>query len=317
MRFFPESLRRNTPACLNKPAKIIFICCVLFAGNTGATASGQQPDESQPAPPPAPAAFQNRIPASQLTFLNEYAGKTAKEIRKDKRFRALMKLAIPRTEYHYGRDMPLSETVETLLDGAPMPIDIHDGRYAMISSHSGPYLSGKGFLWFDMQEGVALGGVYFHPVNGEPTPTLAIFSRQLTDRALLMGQLPLAFQQDLAQWILVADPRWVSPRYFIPEDGKKYVLVHDEDYCAYAPSAPHVSAGKCEQLNAEAADADLDAAYFMAQTHNAANATAWMRGPDQIAWIGLRDRTCAASGFACRIRVTRQRTRVLLGTQRN
>jgi uncharacterized protein YecT (DUF1311 family) len=268
-------------------------------------------------PPPAPAVFQNPIPPDQLTFLNDYAGKTAKDIQKDKRFRALMKLAIPRTEYHYGHDMPLAETVETLLDGAPLPIDIRDGRYAMIASHGGPYLSGKGFLWFDMQDGIALGGVYFHPVNGEPTPTLAIYSRQLKDTSLQMGQLPVAFQQDLAQWILAANPRWVSTRYFIPENGKKYVLVHDEDYCGGAVSAPPLSAEKCEEKNAEAADADVNAAYFMAETHNAANATAWMLGPDQVAWIGLRDRTCGADWFACRIRVTRQRTRALLGRMRN
>jgi uncharacterized protein YecT (DUF1311 family) len=240
-----------------------------------------------------------------------------KDVRKDKRFKVLMKAAIPRTVYHYGRDMPLDETVETLLDGPPLPVDVREGRYAMVASHGGPYLAGKGFLWFDMQEGIALGGVYFHPVNGEPTPTLAIFSRQLTDTALEMGQLPVAFQLDLAQWMLVADPKYVSPRYFIPENGKKYVLVHDEDYCANPVDAPPVKPENCERLNAEAADADLNAAYFMAQTHNAANATAWMLGPDLVAWIGLRENTCGPAGWACRIRITRQRTRALLGTQRN
>jgi len=321
MRFFPKLLRGNTH-CLDKLAGFAIIGFAMTAASAAQSGSAQssaaqQPDDTRPEPPPAPAIFQNHIPAQQLAFLNDYAGRTAKEIQKDKRFRALMKLAIPRTEYHYGRDMPLSETVETLLDGAPMPIDIRDGRYAMVASHGGPYLSGKGFLWFDMQEGIALGGVYLHPTNGEPTPTLAVFSRQLTDTSLIMGQLPIAFQQDLAQWIWVANPKWVSPRYFIPENGKKYPLVHDEDYCAGAPGAPPVSAGKCEKLNAEAADADMDAAYFMAQTHNAANATAWMLGPDQVAWIGLRDRTCGADWFACRIRVTRQRTRALLGRMRN
>jgi uncharacterized protein YecT (DUF1311 family) len=64
-------------------------------------------------------------------------------------------------------------------------------------------------------------------------------------------------------------------------------------------------------LNADAADADMNAAYFMSETHNQANATAWMLGPDQAAWIGVRERTCGA-GLACRIRVTRERTRVLM-----
>ena len=312
MRILPEFLKSRM-VISDAILAMLFISACLLAGS----AVAQRPDYVPPGTPPVQADFTSRFPAGQLTFLNDYAGKTGKDIQKDKRFRALLKLAIPRTTYHYGRDMPLSDTVETLLDGAPLPIEIRDGRYAMIASHGGPYLSGKAFIWFDMQEGIALGGVYFHPVNGEPTPTLAIYSRQLTDTSLSMGQLPAAFHQDLAQWILVADPKWVSTRYVIPENGKKYVLLHDEDYCASPDDAPPVSPEKCERLNAEAADADVDAAYFMAQTHNAANATAWMLGPDQVAWVRFRDNTCGVDGFACRIRIARQRTRVLLGPRQN
>jgi uncharacterized protein YecT (DUF1311 family) len=264
-----------------------------------------------PEPPPPPAVFHNPIPSDQLAFLNDYAGKTAKEIMKDKRFRKLMKLATPSTEYHYGHDMPLSETSETLLEGAPLPIDVREGRYVMVSSHSGPYLAGKGFLWFDMKEGIALGGVYFHPTNGEPTPTLAIFSKQLNETSLSMSQLPPAFAEDLAQWVLVAGVKMVSPRYIIPENGKKYVLLHDEDYCAGTENVPAPYPDRCEEQNADAADADLNAADFMAQTGNAANATAWMLSPAQISWIGIRNQTCGV-GLACRVRLTRQRTRVVL-----
>jgi uncharacterized protein YecT (DUF1311 family) len=275
--------------------------------------AAQDPAGAPPAPLP-PAVFQNRIPSDQLTFLTGYAGHTSRDVTKDKRFRSLMKTITPRTTYHYGRDMALSETSDTLLDGAPLPVDIRDGRYVMVGSHSGPYLSGRGFVWIDMQEGIVLGGVYFHPVNGEPTPTLAIFSRQLTDTSLSMSQLPAAFGEDLAQWILVAGPKWVSPRYFIPANGKKYVLLHDEDYCAAATSGPPPRQDQCEELNAEAADADLNAAYFMKETHNAANATAWMLEPEQISWIAVRDRSCGVGpvGLPCRIRITRQRTRMLL-----
>lgn len=312
MRLFSYTLRGRT---------IVFThalwALVVAGGMCSRPALAQDAGDAPPPAPPPPAVFENRIPAEQLAFLNDYTGKTPKEIEKDKRFKALMKLAIPRTEYHYGRDMALSLTVEDMLDGAPLPIDVREGRYVMVASHSGPYLSGRGFLWFDMQEGIALGGVYFHPTNGEPTPTLAIFSRQLKDTALEMGQLPVAFQMDLAQWVLVAGPKLVSPRYFIPENGKKYVLVHDEDYCAHPPGTPAPPQDRCEALNAEAADADLNAAYFMAETRNAANATAWMPGPDQVAWIGVRENTCGSAGWACRIRITRQRTRALLGGQRN
>jgi uncharacterized protein YecT (DUF1311 family) len=205
-----------------------------------------------------------------------------------------------------------------MLEGAPLPIDIRDGRYVMVASHGGPYLSGRGFLWFDMKEGIALGGVYFHPTNGEPTPTLAIFSRQLKQTSLSMSQLPPAFAEDLSQWVLVAGLRWVSPRYFIPENGKKYALLHDEDYCAHPDNAPPPDQDQCEQLNAEAADADLSAADFMAQTNNAANATAWMLSPAQVAWIGVRNQSCGVgpNSLLCRIRLTRQRTRVVLIQQR-
>ena len=318
MRFFPGSPRKCKFVSTFAFTVLLLIAGCLYPSNSAAQQTGDAAPPA-PEPPPGPAVFQKPIPADQLAFLNDYAGETAKEVMKDKRFRNLMKLATPRTEYHYGHDMPLSETSETLLDGPPLPIDIRDGRYAMVASHGGPYLSGRGFLWFDMQEGIALGGVYFHPINGEPTPTLAIFSRQLKETSLSMGQLPAAFQQDLAQWILVAGVRLVSPRYFIPENGRKYVLVHDEDYCAHAEDAPAPPQDQCEELNAEAADADMNAAYFMAQTRNAANATAWMLGADQVAWIGVREQSCGVgpNRLACRIRITRQRIRVLLGQRRN
>jgi uncharacterized protein YecT (DUF1311 family) len=317
MGAFPLPFSQDKPEFRVIRSLILLIAGGLFAAGAGAqdVANLATPEPS----PPAAAVFQNRIPEDQLTFLNDYAGKTSREIQKDKRFRALMKMAIPRTEYHYGRDMPLSQTVETLLDGDPLPIDIREGRYAMVASHGGPYLSGKGFLWFDMHDGIALGGVYFHPTNGEPTPTLAIFSRQLADTDLSMSQLPAAFAQDLAQWVMVAGVMQISPQYFIPENGKKYVLVHDEDYCGFENGATPLPQDQCQQMNAEAADADVNAAYFMQETHNAANATAWMLGPDQMAWIGVRDQSCGLGpvGLGCRIRVTRQRTRVLLGPRRN
>jgi uncharacterized protein YecT (DUF1311 family) len=101
-------------------------------------------------------------------------------------------------------------------------------------------------------------------------------------------------------------------RYFIPDNGRKYVLIHDEDYCDHPENAPAPPQDECEQMNADAADIDVNAAYFMQETHNQANATAWMLGEDQVAWIGLRTQTCGTV-MACRIRVTRQRTRVLIG----
>lgn len=290
----------------------VFTQFLMAAAVAQSSPDGQQADDMAPEPPPPPAVFQNPIPADQLSFLYSFAGRPTKELMKDKRFKDLMKKEIPRTEYHYGTDMGLDSAVQEVLDGSPYPVDIRDGRYLMATGRQGPYLSGRGFIWIDLKAGFFLGGFYFHPTNGEPTPTLTIYSQQLTDSSLGMSQLPPDFAEDVAQWTTVSDVRWVEPRYFIPEKGRKYVLLHDEDYCAAAPNTPSVSQDKCQELNAEAADADMNAAYFMQETHNAANATAWMLGPDQVAWIGLRDRTCG-NGLACRIQFTRQRTRVLTG----
>jgi uncharacterized protein YecT (DUF1311 family) len=272
------------------------------------------PPPSAPPEPPPGVTFQNPIPAGQLAFLNDYAGKEPQEIFKDKRFRNLLKLATPRTTFHYGVDMSLSQASEDLLKTEPLPITVRDGRYVTIGSHGGSHHAGRTFMWFDMKDGIALGGVYFRPGNGEPTPTLAIFSRQLNQEALSMGDLPEAFAEDLNQWAYVAQVPVVTVRYFIPNNGKKYVLVHDEDYCWHPDNTPPPPEDQCEQMNADAADADVNGAYFMKETHNQANATAWMLGPDQVAWIGLRDRTCIGPNvLGCRIRVSRQRTQVLTG----
>lgn len=308
MRFYPVSLPKSTALFTLAFAAVLAPAGGLFA----LRAAAQSPQAAPAALPPPPVAFQNPIPADKLAFLNDYSGRTPAQLKKDKRFRQLMKMAVPRTEYHYGHDMPLDEAIDTVLDGPPLPVDIREGRYVTVGSHGGPYLRGRGFMWFDMKEGIALGGFFFRPTNGEPTPTLTIFSRQLKDKTLAMSQLPLEFAQDLAQWASVSGVPAVSPRYFIPDNGKKYVLLHDEDYCAYLQGVPPPDHDACEQMNFDAADADLSAAEFMTQTGHAADATAWMLEPEQMAWIRIRDRTCGGV-LGCRIRMTRERTRVIIG----
>jgi uncharacterized protein YecT (DUF1311 family) len=283
------------------------------------SAPAQDPNPP-PAPtePPPPVVFQNIIPGAQLAFIGAYAGKPTKALLKDKQFQAVMKQVTPKTEYHYGRDMPLSDALDDMLSGATLPVVVRDGRYVMISGDRGPYLHGRGFVWIDLQQGVVLGCVYFTPTNGEPTPTLAIFSRQLKGTSLSMTQLPLAFAEDLGNFVQAEGLRSVSPRYFIPVNGKKYVLMHDEDYCDHPADQPAPPQDRCQELNAEAADADLNAADFMSQTHNAANATAWMLSPSTLAWLDVRNQSCGAGpGFTfCRVRLTRQRVRVLASQQR-
>jgi uncharacterized protein YecT (DUF1311 family) len=159
--------------------------------------------------------------------------------------------------------------------------------------------------------------VYFHPVNGEPTPTLAIYSRQLKDTTLSMTQLPVDFASDVARWEAQERIPSVTTRYFIPQNGKKYVLMHDEDYCDHPSDQPAPPQEACQELNAEAADADLNAADFMAQAHNAANATAWSVSGPQLAWLDVRNQSCGAGpGFAiCRVRLTRRRVHMMVSQQ--
>jgi uncharacterized protein YecT (DUF1311 family) len=288
----------------------------LLAGLIAVAAPAQEPAnpsaEPQADAPPPPLQFANTIPPDQLAFLKDYDGKSTSELLRDKRFHKLRSEITPRTEYHYGYDMPLSEAVDETLSGPSLPVDVREGRYVMIAANTNAFKGGKGFVWFDIQAGIGIGGVFFRPTNGEPTPTLAIYSRQIKATDLGISQLPEAFAQDLAQWSLVTGMRSVTVRYFIPDNGRKYVLLHDEDYCAHPEVAPAQPDGGCEQLNADAADADMDAAYFMQETGNLANATAWMLGPEQVAWIGVRIRTCGGV-LGCQIRMTRARTRVLIG----
>jgi hypothetical protein len=157
--------------------------------------TAQTPQALPPAPPYVQ--FQNLIPTGQLAFLSGYAGRTTKELMKDKRFKALLKVTIPRTEYHYGRDMPLKDAVDIALSGSPLPVNVRNGRYVTVSGLQGPYLHGRGFLWFDVEDGFALGGFYFSPTNGEPSPTFTIFSQQLVQTSLALGQFPHPFIEDV------------------------------------------------------------------------------------------------------------------------
>jgi hypothetical protein len=290
-----------------------------------ALAGAQQPDAgqpqaasaAQPAPtplPPQPAVFHDLIPTDQLGFLADYDGKMPKDIERDKRFRHIEGLITPNTTYFYHYDRELSETRDLMLDEDPMPISVRDGRYVMVASAGGPdqHMHGRGFIWIDMQTGMGLGGVYFKPSNGEPTPTLTIFSKQLTDTYLGMSQLPPEFLVDLNQWALIARVHSTSPRYFIPANKKKYALIHDGDFCAHAEGTVAPPEDECEEMNAEAADADLEAAWFMKATGHLSDATAYLLEPEFTAWIAVRQRACGA-GLACRVVYTRRKTLELLG----
>lgn len=288
--------------------------------------SGSPPESAEPQSQDSPAQvsnydkaiFQKPIPNGQLAFLNQVAGSSTNDVIRDKQFRKLMNSVVPDCMFHYGHDMPLSDALDRVLLGSSLPVQIRDGRYVMVSGRSGPYLAGRGFVWIDMQDGVALGGFYFRPTNGEPTPTVTIFSRQLKQTSLRMSQLPPAFAEDLSQWSVESNVAPVTTRYTITGNNKKILLEHDENYCAPPDPTRAPAEGDCDQMNADAADIDMYAAYYLEQTHHATNGTAWMiTGDDQVAWIRVRDNTCniGPNPLNCRIRMTRQRTRAILSQQ--
>src|ERR1700751_4841506 len=114
----------------------LFPFLVLIVTILGGTA---QTPQSAPVGPQY-VQFQNLIPQPQLAFLNGYAGRTTKELMKDKQFKGVMKQMIPRTEYHYGRDMPLADAVDLALGGSPLGVNVRDGRFVMVTGKQGPYL---------------------------------------------------------------------------------------------------------------------------------------------------------------------------------
>jgi hypothetical protein len=258
------------------------------------------------------ALFQRPIPKEQLAFLSQFAGMPSNQLYRDKQFRKLMHSFVPDCTFHYGSDKSLTSALDEVIEGSSEPVQVRDGRYVMLSGHMGQYLAGKGFLWIDMQDGIALGGFYFHPTNGEPTPAVNIFSRQVQKEMLLeWSELPGAFAQDVMAWEQVDRVPPVTTRYFITGSNKKILLEHDEDFCMTSGAGYN----DCDQMNANAADIDMDAASYLEQTHHVTNATAWMiTGADQVAWLGVRDSRCGGvlDPLGCRIGMARDRTRVIL-----
>ncbi len=308
------------------------LCLLLLIGAVSLRA--QAPIERVP-PPPSPASapatpvvppadaaddvapnrdiFQKPVDPSQLLFLKQYAGKTTADLLKDKAAKKLLWSFIPSCEFHYGRDMPLKDAFEMVTDHAKDPVLLVEDRYLVISGEMGPYLSGKGGMWVDLQKGIALGVFYFTPTNGEPTPSVVVFGNQVQEPSLRFSQMPPVFTEFLNQWAQRRLLPAITPRYFIGGNKKRILLEHDEDYCAPYGGAPNAHPA-CDQAAADAADVDVNSAYYLDKIHYATNGTAWMLGPDQVAWLQFRDTSCRgiADPLGCRIRVTRERTHVIL-----
>jgi uncharacterized protein YecT (DUF1311 family) len=261
------------------------------------------------------AIFQSPVPADQLAPLTQFTGAPTNDLIRDKQFRKLMKNFIPDVMFHYGRDMPLDEALDMALKGSREPVQLRENRYLILSGDRGEYLSGRGFLWIDLQDGIGVGGFFFHPTNGEPTPSLTVFSKQIRQNALSLGELPPAFAQVLGQWAGASRIPPITTRYFIGGLKKRILLEHDEDYCSPADGNVAPPGGVCEQMLADAADLDLNTANYLEQVHHATNATAWMiNGDDQIAWLQVRNNSCGLgpNPLGCRVRMTRARVTIIV-----
>jgi uncharacterized protein YecT (DUF1311 family) len=288
--------------------------CRLTLFATFACALGASAQTPTPPPYDPLSIVQKPVPAAEMDFLKQLAGKPSGEVFKDKQFRKLIKNFVPDCMFHYGTDRSLTESLEMAMDKSPLPSGIRDGRYFMIAGQSGPFLSGRGFLWIDLQTGEGLGAFYFHPTNGEPTPTVAVFGRQIKEKAIGLSDLPPAFADDLVQWSTAAHVPPVTTRYFLTGNNKRILLEHDEDYCLNADGSKMPSDSGCEQMNADAADTDVNTTYYLEQIHYATNGTAWMIvGADQTAWIGVRDHTCGIGPdpLGCRIRISHEHIRTI------
>jgi hypothetical protein len=260
-----------------------------------------------------PAIFQSRIPKEQLATFVQYGSWRSGDVWKDKQFRKIAKQVIPDCTFHYGSDKSMETSMDEAFSGSADPAELHDGHYLLISGARGPYLGGRGFLWLDLQEGVGLGGFYFHPTNGEPTPTLTVFSRQIRAKALGMSDLPLPFAVDLNLWTEAEHIRPIATRYFIGGINRRLLLEHDEDYCAPMDGSVAPTADECQQMNADAADIDMNTAYYLKQINYATNGTAWMIvGNEQTIWISDREHTCGLV-LGCRVHVTHEHIHVITG----
>jgi len=285
-----------------------------------ATDEAPPPPEAahQPLPTAAPydpAIFQKAIPPAELASLLGDDGLPAGQVYKDHALHKLLHSAAPSVMFHYGRDVSLPETLDMMLNGSATPTVVREGRYVSLAGTgaSTPWMrhDGRLLLWTDAHDGVMLGAFFFHPTNGEPSPTVTIFTKMIKQDGIGVSELPPAFFVDLERWERANGIPTVSILYFIGDANRKLMLEHDNDFCLYNDSASGPPMD-CDQMNADAADDDMTAASYLEQVHYATNATAWMiNDPEQVQWVSYRNNTCnrGPNPLNCRVVMTRERIR--------
>jgi hypothetical protein len=210
--------------------------------------------------------FEEPITSEKLAFLNDDAGQPVRDVIREEDVRNIVSQVVPYVPFHFGMEMAMTNIVENVLTHSQTPVEVRDGRYVTMSSRSATGGSWV-FLWIDTKAGIGVSGIFFHPNNGEPTPTLTLSSKQVTARSLNMSQLPAGFVEDLNRAIVAEGIPAVTTRYFVNASGEKMVLTHDEDLCKATAQE------ECAQVKVAAADIDTKAAEFLGQTHYASNAT--------------------------------------------
>jgi hypothetical protein len=313
---FPAELTMRLPkiSLISLAALLLWLAPTSAPTQTPAPVERTSPTQTSADAPPIydKAIFRKPIPPDQLTFLTHYNGLPAGDLLHDKQFKKILHDNVPSSLFHYGHDLSLQEVLDSVLANSSIPITIRDNRYLTLS---GPLNtpSGHGFVWIDMQDGLFLGGVVFHPSNGEPSPSLTIFTRQIKQDSITLLMLPPAFATDLASWDMQARVQPVVVRYFVGDIDKKFLLEHDEDFCHY-PGSTAASPTGCDQRNADAADNDMIAASYLEQVHYATNATARMiNDPAQLTWIETRNSTCGRGPdpLGCRIHLSHERVHTI------
>jgi hypothetical protein len=261
--------------------------------------------------------FVKTIPPEDLAPLLQNAGQPGGDLWRDKQFRKLVNANTPGVMYHFGRDMPLNDAMDVAMSGSRVPVQVRENRYVLVGGATAMFgFHGRAFVWFDTKDGIMLGGFFFNPTNGEPSPTLTVFSKQTREPSITLSELPPAFLQDLGGWTVAAGIPVVTARYFIDDQKKRTLLEHDEDFCSLPDGSAAPAGDPCEQLNADAADIDLTAAQYLDAIHYATNGTAWMiDGAQQRTWLLSLNNSCGAV-LGCRIRLTRQRTHSIIRRRR-
>ncbi len=163
-----------------------------------------------------------RIPGAKLKWLLDYEGKSENQAVLDKRFGALLDAAVPTTRIQLGAgprsNQPLKSAVLARIAGVPGEVKIRDGRYVMLTACIAHACVGThGFMWIDTVQGIVIGGLehdLFAPekYNFTLRPSLLLFSRQLRaiDFGERAGPFPVAFRQDLADWLVYTKREYMS-----------------------------------------------------------------------------------------------------------